>query len=211
VFLCDATRPVKFVVEALRRLDWTCTQVGDWTVCTYVRICGWCLVTGARCPRDWSRLFVVTGARCPLTKSVLNAVELQATTEPHYSRGVQPGGIYVYVVQREPTPGGPGSGLRWGRRRCLVLCQLPLIPQKRRRRGNPFFDRLWRIEDEGLHCATEGLGVILATRPAWLAINAKSSVANATAAWHEVTPACRQWGAGAVKRKRLSMEKVRDC
>jgi hypothetical protein len=26
-------------------------------------------------------------------------------------------GIYVYVVQREPTPGGPGSGLRPGRKR----------------------------------------------------------------------------------------------
>jgi hypothetical protein len=47
----------------------------------------------------------VTGARCPLTKPVVTAVELQATTEPHCSRGVQPGGIYVYVVQREPTPG----------------------------------------------------------------------------------------------------------
>jgi hypothetical protein len=30
----------------------------------------------------------------------------------------------VYVVQREPTPGGPGSGLRPGRKR--FLCQLPL-------------------------------------------------------------------------------------
>ena len=70
------------------------------------------------------RLLVVTGARCPLTKPVVTAVELQATTEPHCSRGVQPGGIYVYVVQREPTPGGPGSGLRPGRKR--VLCQLPL-------------------------------------------------------------------------------------
>jgi hypothetical protein len=70
------------------------------------------------------RLLVVTGARCPLTKPVVAAVELQATTEPHCSRGVQPGGIYVYVVQREPTPGGPGSGLRPGRKR--FLCQLPL-------------------------------------------------------------------------------------
>jgi hypothetical protein len=52
----------------------------------------------------------VTGARCPLTKPVVTAVELQAPTEPHCSRGVQPGGIYVYVVHREPTPGGPGSG-----------------------------------------------------------------------------------------------------
>jgi hypothetical protein len=55
---------------------------------------------------------------------VVTAVELQATTEPHCSRGVQPGGIYVYVVQREPTPGGPGPGLRRGRKR--FLCQLPL-------------------------------------------------------------------------------------
>jgi hypothetical protein len=53
-------------------------------------------------------LLVVTGARCLLTKPVVTAVELQATTEPRCSRGAQPGGIYVYVVQREPTPGGPG-------------------------------------------------------------------------------------------------------
>jgi hypothetical protein len=46
----------------------------------------------------WTRrLLVVTGARCPPTKPVVTAVELQATTEPHCSRGVQPGGIYVYV------------------------------------------------------------------------------------------------------------------
>ena len=44
------------------------------------------------------RLLVVTaGARCPLTKPAVAAVELQATTEPHCSRGVQPGGICVYV------------------------------------------------------------------------------------------------------------------
>ena len=88
------------------------------------------------------RLLVVTGARCPLTKPVVAAVELQATTgvdaEPHCSRGVQPGGICVYVGEErdhprrsgaglapdKPTPGGPGSGLRRGRKR--FLCQLPL-------------------------------------------------------------------------------------
>jgi hypothetical protein len=35
------------------------------------------------------RLLVVTGSRCPLTKPVVTAVELQATTEPHCSRGVR--------------------------------------------------------------------------------------------------------------------------
>jgi hypothetical protein len=70
------------------------------------------------------RLLVVTGARFPLTKPVVTAVELQAATEPHCSRGVQPGGIYVYAVNREPTPGGPGPGLRRGRKR--FLCQLPV-------------------------------------------------------------------------------------
>jgi hypothetical protein len=64
-------------------------------------------------------LLVVTGARCPLTKPVVAAVELQATTEPHCSRGVQPGGIYVYVVHRELAPGGPGSGLRPGHKHLL--------------------------------------------------------------------------------------------
>jgi hypothetical protein len=73
----------------------------------------------------WTRrLLVVTGARCPLTKPAVTAVEQQATTEPHCSRGVQPGGICVYVVQREPTPGGTGWGLCPGRRR--FPCQLPL-------------------------------------------------------------------------------------
>jgi hypothetical protein len=59
-----------------------------------------------RVPRWIRRLFVVTGARCPLTKPVVTAVELQATTaEPHCSRGAQPGGIascrsgsiYIYL------------------------------------------------------------------------------------------------------------------
>jgi hypothetical protein len=46
----------------------------------------------------WIRqLLVVTGARSPLTKPVVTAVELQATTEPHCSRGVQPGGICAHV------------------------------------------------------------------------------------------------------------------
>jgi hypothetical protein len=35
-----ATGPVMFVVGALGRLDWTWTQVEDWTACTYVCICG---------------------------------------------------------------------------------------------------------------------------------------------------------------------------
>jgi hypothetical protein len=81
------------------------------------------VVGGARDPVSARAPYGPT--RCPLTKPVVTAVELQATTgEPHCSRGVQPGGIYVYVVQREPTPGGPGSGLRPGRKR-RFLCQLP--------------------------------------------------------------------------------------
>jgi hypothetical protein len=80
----------------------------------------------------WARrLLVVTGARCPLTKPVVTAVEQQAATEPHCSRGAQPGGICdVYVVQRGPTPGGgpgSGSGLRPAPRpQALPGCQLPL-------------------------------------------------------------------------------------
>jgi hypothetical protein len=53
----------------------------------------------------------VTGARCPLTKPVVTAVELQATTEPHCSRGVQPGGIYVYVGTARADSRGYGVGL----------------------------------------------------------------------------------------------------
>jgi hypothetical protein len=50
-----ATGPVKFVVEALKRLDWTWGQVEDWTACTYrltyVCICGGNLDGAAGC---WS-------------------------------------------------------------------------------------------------------------------------------------------------------------
>jgi hypothetical protein len=60
----------------------------------------------------WTRqLLVVTGARCPLTKPVVAAVGLQETTEPHCSRGVQPGGIYVYVGTARADSRGPGVGL----------------------------------------------------------------------------------------------------
>jgi hypothetical protein len=99
-----ATGPVKFVVEALRRLD--CTwKTGERLDRLHMRVHLWWVSRWIR------RLLVVTGARCPLTKPVVTAVELQATTGPHCSRGVQPGGICAYVVQREPTPGGPGPGL----------------------------------------------------------------------------------------------------
>jgi hypothetical protein len=54
---------------------------------------------------------VVTGARCPLTKPVVTAVELQATTEPHCSRGVQPGGICVYVGTARADSRRSGVGL----------------------------------------------------------------------------------------------------
>jgi hypothetical protein len=60
----------------------------------------------------WARrLLVVTGARCPLTKPVVAAVELQATTEPHCSRGVQPGGIYVHVGTARAGSRRSGAGL----------------------------------------------------------------------------------------------------
>jgi hypothetical protein len=70
--------PVKFVVGALRGLDWSpgaWGQAGDWTACTYVCICGGCLGGPADPP---GRLLAVTGARCPLTKPVVAAVEQQA-------------------------------------------------------------------------------------------------------------------------------------
>jgi hypothetical protein len=82
-------------------------------------------IHGKQCPQA-RRLFVVTGARCPLTKPAVTAVELRAATELHCSRGVQPGGICVYVVQREPNPRGPESDLRPDRKRFVALlgCQL---------------------------------------------------------------------------------------
>jgi hypothetical protein len=73
------------------------------------------------------RLLVVTGARCPLTKPVVTAVELQATTEPHCSRQWPRRAARRYLRIRgtpRADPGGPGSGVRRGRRRSL--CQLPL-------------------------------------------------------------------------------------
>jgi hypothetical protein len=102
-----ATGPVKFVVAALRRLDWAWKTGGRLdrlhsSLRPCALLCGGCLGGPVGC------CLVVTGARCPLTKPVVAAVEQPAATEPHCSRGVQPGGIYVHVVQREPTPGGSG-------------------------------------------------------------------------------------------------------
>jgi hypothetical protein len=93
-------------VEVEGRLDRLYIRVHLWWVSRWIR-----------------RLLVVTGARCPLTKPAVTAVEQQAAMEPHCIRGVQPGGICVYVVQRGPTPGGLGPGLRRGSRRFLF--QLP--------------------------------------------------------------------------------------
>jgi hypothetical protein len=60
----------------------------------------------------WTRrLLVVTGARCPLTKPAVTAVEQQATTEPHCSRGVQPGSICVHTGTARANSRGPGAGL----------------------------------------------------------------------------------------------------
>jgi hypothetical protein len=57
------------------------------------------------------RLLIITRARCPLTKPVVAAVELQATTEPHCSRGVQPGGICMHVGTARADSRGSGVGL----------------------------------------------------------------------------------------------------
>jgi hypothetical protein len=46
-----------------------------------------------------------------LLKPVVTAVELQATTEPHCSRGVQPGGICVYVGTARADSRRSGIGL----------------------------------------------------------------------------------------------------
>jgi hypothetical protein len=45
---------------------------------------------------------------------VVTAVELQATTEPHCSRGVQPGGICVYVGASRADSRRSGAGLAPG-------------------------------------------------------------------------------------------------
>jgi hypothetical protein len=67
------------------------------------------------------RLLVVTGARCPLTKPVVTAVELQATTEPHCSRGVQPGGICVYIGTSRADSRRSGVVLAPGRPQALPM------------------------------------------------------------------------------------------
>jgi hypothetical protein len=64
--------------------------------------------------RDWSP---VSSKKKPW----LLLSDFVSTTEPHCSRGVQPGGICAYVVHREPTPRGPGSSWRRGRRRFNLL------------------------------------------------------------------------------------------
>jgi hypothetical protein len=72
----------------------------------YMRVHLWWVSRWAR------RLLVVAGARCPLTKPVVTAVELQATTEPYCSRrGVQPGGICVCVGTARADSRRSGVGL----------------------------------------------------------------------------------------------------
>jgi hypothetical protein len=69
----------------------------------------------------------VTGARCPLTKPVVTAVELQATTEPHCSRGVQPGGIYVRVGTARADSRRSGVGALAPRPQALPMPATALI------------------------------------------------------------------------------------
>jgi hypothetical protein len=77
--------PVKFVVGALRRLDWTWTQVEDWAACRYLCICG--------------GLLVVTGARSPLTPNkargycCLLSNNRRPLSPIAAERGVHPGSI----------------------------------------------------------------------------------------------------------------------
>jgi hypothetical protein len=84
-----AIGPAKFVVGAPRRLDWTWSRLVRWA----------------------RRLLVVTGARCPLSNAQSPRLLLSNNRQPlspmHCSRGMQPGGICVSVVQREPALGGP--------------------------------------------------------------------------------------------------------
>jgi hypothetical protein len=86
----------------------------------------------------WIRqLLVVTGARCPLTKPVVTAVELQAATEPHCSRGVQPGGICVYAGTARAGSRRSGVGLAPRPQALhmpaavLILYMLPAGPDKK--------------------------------------------------------------------------------
>jgi hypothetical protein len=59
----------------------------------------------------WARrLLVVTGARCPLINPAVVAVEQHAATEPHCSRGVQPGGICAHVGTARADSRGAGAG-----------------------------------------------------------------------------------------------------
>jgi hypothetical protein len=71
----------------------------------YVCICGGCLGGSAGC---WSRL---EPGVLQQSLSVVTAVELQATTEPHCSRGVQPGGICVHVGTARADSRRSGAGL----------------------------------------------------------------------------------------------------
>jgi hypothetical protein len=91
--------------EAGVQLVWTWRQVGDWLGRLYIRV-------HLRWVSRWvRRLLVVTRARCPLTKPVVAAVELQATTEPR----LQPGRAARRYLRVGPCSAscfrGPGGGV----------------------------------------------------------------------------------------------------
>jgi hypothetical protein len=79
-------------------------------------------------------LLVVTGARCPLINKARGGCCCRATGDhraplPPRRAGCSPAVFAWTSVQREPpTPGGPGSGLRPGRRRRRFLGQPAAAP-----------------------------------------------------------------------------------
>jgi hypothetical protein len=99
---------------------WTWAQDEDWTVCTYVCICGGDLDGAAR------RLLAVTGDWSPVSSNKARGCCSRTLCRPSSSIAAgacSPALFTCMSVHREPAAGGPGSGWRQARRR--FLCQLP--------------------------------------------------------------------------------------
>jgi hypothetical protein len=105
-----ATGPVKFVVDALRRLDWTWKTENRWKIGPFAHTCASVMGVSAGPPvvgRDWSPVYYnIARGYCCRTPGGHRA-------PPHCSRGVQPGRRHLRTQKiASRSPEGRGRAYR---------------------------------------------------------------------------------------------------